>query len=81
MPVQAGESAEQVLDQKESVCRAFREPPHIPGKPLLPVTDQDPKWAPLPNQPLLLAGAVMATVPVVGLFLVVQRRFLAPLRP
>ena len=33
------------------------------------------------NQPLLLAGAVMATVPVVGLFLVVQRRFLAPLRP
>ena len=28
------------------------------------------------NQPLLLAGAVMAMAPVIGVFLVVQHRFL-----
>ena len=33
------------------------------------------------NQPLLLAGAVTAMAPVIGVFLVVQRRFLATLRP
>jgi multiple sugar transport system permease protein len=33
------------------------------------------------NQPLLLAGAIAAMAPVVGVFLVVQRRFLGALRP
>jgi multiple sugar transport system permease protein len=32
------------------------------------------------NQPLLLAGAVVAMAPVVGAFLLVQRRFLGQLR-
>jgi multiple sugar transport system permease protein len=33
------------------------------------------------NQPLLLAGAITAMAPVVGVFLVVQRRFLGRLAP